>query len=103
MTGTLHRTWRIGLIAAAARYAGVGISAHCIDRIRGLPAAPLILGALAGTPRSRADAAVLLLLGALPLAVSTWWSAATPLLAVLCLLPGWPQRSRSTGADPLPG
>ena len=102
MTGTLHRTWRIGLVAAAL-YAWVGISAHGIDRILGLPAALLILAALAVTPRSRAVAAVLLLLGALPLAVSTWWSAATPLLAVLCLLPGWPQRSRTTGADPLPG
>ena len=84
----------IGSLAAAA---------NGIDRIRGLPGALLILGALAVTPRSRAVAAVLLFLGALPLAVSTWWSAATPLLAVLCLLLGWPQRSRSTGADPLPG
>jgi hypothetical protein len=102
MTGTRRRTWRIGLVAAA-RYAGVGISAHGINRIRGLPAAPLILGALTGTPRSRAVAAVLLPLGALPLAVSTWCNAATPLLAVLRLLPGWPQRSRTTSADPLPG
>jgi hypothetical protein len=103
MTGTRHRTWRTGLVAAAALYAGVGISAHGIDRIRGLPTALLILGALAVTPRSRAVAAVLLLRGALPLAVSSWWSAATPLLAVLRLLPGWPQRSRSTGAKTLPG
>jgi hypothetical protein len=103
MTGTRHRTWRTGLVAAAALYAGVGISAHGTDRIRGLPTALLILGALAVTPRSRAVAAVLLLLGALPLAVSTWWSAATPLLAVLRPLPGWPQRSRTTSADPLPG
>ena len=102
MTGTRHRTWRTGLVAAA-RYAGVGISAHGIDRIRGLPAALLILGALAVTPRARAVAAVLLLRGALPLAVSTWCSAATPLLAVLRPLPGWPQRSRTTSADPLPG
>jgi hypothetical protein len=103
MTGTLHRTWRIGLVAAAARYAGVGISAHGTDRTLAPPGALLILCALAGTPRSRAVAAVLLLRGALPLAVSTWWSVATPLLAVLCPLLGWPQRSRSTGADPLPG
>ena len=103
MTGTRRRTWRIGLIAAAARYAGVGISAHGTDQTLAPPAAPLILAALAVTPRSRAVAAVLLPLGAPPLAVSTWCSAATPLLAVLRLLPGWPQRSRSTGADPLAG
>ena len=104
MTGTLHRTWRIGLVVVlAALYAWVGISAHGIDRILGLAGALLILGALAVTPRSRAVAAVLLLLGALPLAVTTWWSVATPLLAVLCLLLGWPRRSRTTGAEPLPG
>jgi hypothetical protein len=104
MTGTLYRTRRIGLVVAAALYAWVGISAHGIRRILGLPGALLILGALAVTSRSRAVAAVLLLLGALPLAVSSWWSsAATPLLAVLRVLPGWPQRSRTTGAKTLPG
>jgi hypothetical protein len=102
MTGTLHRTRRIGPVAAALN-AWVRISAHGINRTLGLPAALLILGARAVTPRSRAVAAVRLLLGAPPLAVSTWWSAATPLLAVLRLLPGWPQRSRASSADPLPG
>ena len=43
------------------------------------------------------------LLGALPLAVSCWWSVPIPLLAVLRVLPGWPQRSRITGAKTLPG
>jgi hypothetical protein len=28
--------------------------------------------------------------GRAPLALTTWWSVATPLLAVLCLLLGWP-------------
>lgn len=88
MTGTRYRTWRIGPVAGA-RYTEVGISAHGINRILGLPAAPRILGALAVTPRS--------------LAASTWWRATAPLHAVLRPLPGWPQRSRSTGADPLPG
>ena len=101
MTGTLHRTWRIGL-AAAALY-GVGVSARGIDRTLGLPAALLILDALTVTPRSRAVAAVLLILGPLPLAVTTWWSVATPLLAVPCPLLGRPQRSRTTGAKTLPG
>lgn len=55
MTGTLHRTWRIGLfVVIAALYAWVGISAQGIDRILGL------------------------------------------LLAALCLLLGWPLRSRTT-------
>ena len=84
----------IGSLAAAA---------NGIDRIRGLPAALLILDALTVTPRSRAVAAVLLILGPLPLAVTTWWSVATPLLAVPCPLLGRPQRSRTTGAKTLPG
>jgi hypothetical protein len=97
VTGTLHRTWRIGLVVVlAALYAWIGISAHGVDRILGLAGALLILGTLAVTARSRAVAAVLLLLGALPLAVTTWWSVATPLLAALCLLLAWPLRSRAT-------
>ena len=46
----------------------------------GLTGAVLVIGALAVTPRYRAVA-----------------------LAVLRLLPGWPQRSRTTGAKTLPG
>ncbi|WP_329347863.1 hypothetical protein OG226_03610 [Streptomyces sp. NBC_01261] len=34
-------------------------------------------------------AMVVLAAGALPLAVITWWSIATPVLAVLVLLLGW--------------
>ena len=88
MTGILHRTWRIGLVAAAALFAWVGISTHGIDRTLGLPGALLILGALTVTPRSRGVAAVLLLRGALPLAVSTWWSVATPLPPICSAKPG---------------
>jgi len=32
---------------------------------------------------------VLLVAGAVPLAVLTWWSIVTPILAVLALLLGW--------------
>jgi len=32
---------------------------------------------------------VLLAVGALPLAVTTWWSIVTPLLAALAMLLGW--------------
>ena len=104
MTGTVHRSRRIGLVVViAALYAWVGIFAHGIDRIFVVAGALLVLAALAITSRSRAVAAVLLLLGALPLAVSTRWSAAIPLLAVLCLLLGWPWRSRITGPRTLPG
>ena len=66
----------------------------------GLTGAVLVIAAPAVTPRYGAVAAVLLLLGALPRSVSTWWSV-TPLLAASCLLLGRPLRSR--GADTLPG
>ena len=79
----------------AALYAWVGVSLHGPDQLLGLIAAPLIIAALAVDPRSRPTAACLLLLGALPLAVATWWSVATPLLAVLCLILGWPLASRT--------
>ena len=43
----------------------------------------------------------LLLVGALPFAVLTWWSLASPLLALLALAIGLPTlRSRSAGAEP---
>jgi hypothetical protein len=68
----------------------------------GLTGAVLVIAALAVTPRYCAVAAVLLLLGALPLAASTWWGVATPLVVALCLLLGRPLRGRATGADTLP-
>lgn len=103
MTRNLQQTWRTALVVIiAALYAWVGVSMHGPDQFLGLIGAPLIVGALAVAPRSRPIAAGLLLLGALPLAVATWWSIATPLLAVLCLVLGWPLRSRTSGADPTP-
>lgn len=101
MTRNLQQTWRSGLVVViAALYAWVGVSMHGPDQLLGLIGAPLIVAALAVAPRSRPTAAGLLLLGALPLAVATWWSVATPLLAVLALLLGWPLPSRTSPAGP---
>jgi hypothetical protein len=103
MTRDLQQTWRTGLVVViAALYAWVGVSMHGPDQLLGLIGAPLIVAALAVAPRSRPTATGLLLLGALPLAVITWWSVATPLLAVLCLLLGWPLPSRTGRVDPTP-
>ena len=60
----------------------------------------MIIAALTVAPRSRPTAAALLQLGRAPLALTTWWSVATPLFAVLCLLLGWPLPSRTSPADP---
>ncbi|MDT7553364.1 MAG: hypothetical protein QOI16_1900 [Pseudonocardiales bacterium] len=101
MTRNLQQTWRTALVVViAALYAWVGVSLHGADQLLGLIGAPLIVTAVAVAPRSRPTAAGLLLLGALPLAMTTWWSVVTPLLAVLCLLLGWPLRSRTSPADP---
>lgn len=101
MTRNHQQTWRIGLVVViAALFAWVGVSMHGPDQLLGLIAAPLIITALVVAPRSRPTAAGLLLLGTLPLAVTTWWSVATPLLAVLCLFLGWPLPSRTRTVDP---
>ncbi len=84
-------SWRIGLVLViAVLYAWIGFSAHGLDRVLGLVGAVLIVGAVAAADRSRSAAIALLLLGTLPLAVVTWWSLATPLLAVLCIVLCWP-------------
>ena len=102
MTRSLQQTWRIGLVVVlAALYAWVGVSMHGPAQLLGLIGAPLIIAAIAVAPRSRSTATAMLLLGTLPLALTTWWSVATPLLAVLCLLLGWPRRGRGTDADTL--
>jgi hypothetical protein len=102
MTRNLQQTWRTALVVViAALYAWVGVSMHGPDQLLGLVGALLIIAALVVAPRSRPTATALLLLGALPIAVTTWWSVATPLLAVLCLLLGWPLPSRTSPTDPI--
>jgi hypothetical protein len=81
--------------AAALLYGWIGLAAPGTTRILGLAGAALIAAALtvatrAPTTRWRTPAAsALLLAGVLPLAVNTWWSLTTPVLAVLALTLGW--------------
>jgi hypothetical protein len=90
MNDTLRRTWPAILVAVLALfYIWIGVAAHGWDRILGLGGGVLILAAIAATHRSVSAASVLLIVGALPLAVATWWSIATPVLAILVLLLGW--------------
>lgn len=89
MNDTSYRSWPTALTAIVALlYAWVGVAAHGWDRVLGIIGALLILAALVVAQRSRTVAAVLLVAGALPLAVVTWWSVVTPLLAILALLLG---------------
>jgi hypothetical protein len=92
MKRSLQRAWLSALTAIVALlYAWVGLAAHGLDRALGLVGAVAITAALAVASRSRPAAMALLLLGALPLAIHSWFSIATPVLAVLCLFFGWPR------------
>ena len=48
-------------------------------------------------------AITLLLIGALPLAISTWWSIATPVLAILAVVLGWMAIRTVASGPSLPG
>jgi hypothetical protein len=90
MNETSRRTWPIVLVCVPALlYVWVGFAAHGWDRVWGLAGGLLILTAV-GVARSSVPIAItLLVIGALPLAVATWWSIATPVLGILALVLGW--------------
>jgi hypothetical protein len=90
MNDTVRRTWpAIGVAVLALFYLWIGAAAHGWDRILGLAGGVLILAAVAAARRSVSAAYTLLVLGALPLAIVTWWSIATPVLAIVVLILGW--------------
>ena len=90
MNETLRRTWPVVLVTIVALlYLWVGTAAHGWDRVWGLAGGLAILAAVAVGRRYLAAAVAVLVLGALPLAVITWWSIATPVLAILALVLGW--------------
>lgn len=75
--------------------AWIGLACQGVIRVLGLLGAVLILAALAVAGRSRRVATVLLLAGALPLPIVTWWSLVSPAVAVLCLAFGIPAVRRA--------
>jgi len=90
MNDTVRRIWpAIGVAVLALFYLWIGAAAHGWDRILGLAGGVFILAAVATAGRSWPAAYPLLVLGALPLAIVTWWSIATPVLAVVVLILGW--------------
>jgi hypothetical protein len=98
MNDTVRRTWpAIGVAVLALCYLWIGATAHGWDRVLGLAGGTLILAAVAVAAAHRCESAAypLLLTGALPLAIVTWWSIATPVLAIVVLLLGRPLRSRT--------
>ena len=90
MNETLRRTWPIVLVCVVALlYLWIGVAAHGWDRVWGLAGGLLILTAVAVARRSVPIAITLLVIGALPLAIATWWSIATPMLGILAVVLGW--------------
>ncbi|WP_454858329.1 hypothetical protein [Promicromonospora soli] len=82
--------WARGLtVILAGLYAWIGLAGHGLDRILGLTGAVLVVVALLLARTSRPTAAVLLVVGVLPLAVAAWWSVVAPLVGLLALLLGW--------------
>jgi hypothetical protein len=90
-SGTLDvvsRNWLTGLTATlAVFYACIGINAG-IGQVAGIVGAVVIVSALPdrGLPRWLRE--ILLVIGAVPLAVFTWWSVVTPVLAILVIAIG---------------
>ena len=90
MNEILRRNWPMVLVGVVALlYLWVGVATHGWDRVWGLAGGVVILVAVAVARRSFGVALALLVIGALPLAVATWWSIATPVLAILALILGW--------------
>jgi hypothetical protein len=85
----LKRRWMGILTAAVAMlYVYVGINSRGADMAVGLTGAALILLTLPELGLSWWIRESLLILGALPLAVMTWWSVVTPILAILAIVIG---------------
>jgi hypothetical protein len=90
MNSKMRTWWARGLTATlAALYGWIGLASHGLDRTFALAGAALILTALILARTSRPAAAILLAVGALPLAVAAWWSIVAPLSGLLALLLGW--------------
>jgi hypothetical protein len=95
-----HR-WRIGLVSlCGAYYIFLGATALGAAGVLGIIGGLLIWGAMALASRSHRVALVLLIVGALPFAVATWWSVITPLIAAVALALGRKTIRHTTFAAP---
>jgi hypothetical protein len=89
MIATIQRNWWVGLTAILAiYYLAIGVTVGRTTGVAAILGAILIGSRLGIGTRSGWMAAALLVVGSLPLAVLTWWSAITPSLAALALICG---------------
>lgn len=83
--------WRLVLLVllgAFEVFLGADALPATVGELGLLGGALVIASVLAAVRYSRGVAAVLLILGAVPFAVLTWWSVVTPLIAVAALIIG---------------
>ena len=81
--------WRAGLVALCGLfYVFLGATALGVAGALGIVGSALIWGSLRAAPHGHRTAYALLLVGAVPFAVATWWSVVTPLVALLALAIG---------------
>lgn len=86
------------IVVLGGLYVYVAIYDAGIERFIGVLGGIGIVGAVFVKRRSRQTAGGLLLLGALPLAILTWWSIVTPLIAGLAILLAALSLSRKRGS-----
>lgn len=95
----ITQRWAMVLTTALGGcYLLVAADAGGIVRWGGIASAAGIIAAPWIATRTRAAATALLVLGAVPFAAATWWSAVTPMVGVLALVTGFIaiQEMRST-------
>lgn len=89
MKANVQPFWWVGLtVILALYYAATGVLTGRSIAIVAILGAVLIGSALALRMRSKLAASALLVLGALPLGILTWWSLVTPILATLTIICG---------------
>ncbi|MDQ2894150.1 MAG: hypothetical protein M3Y09_00640 [Actinomycetota bacterium] len=92
LAGAIHEPrWLRGLIVVlGGYYVFLGGDSHGSARVAGVLGAAVICAAVLAARHSARLARTLLVVGALPFAVLTWWSVVTPLAALLILAIGLP-------------
>lgn len=81
-----ERHWRNALLAlCGAYYILLGATALGVVGAVGILGGLLVWTAIGVAPHSHRAARILLVVGALPFALLTWWSAVTPLIAIVTL------------------
>jgi hypothetical protein len=100
---TIRRNWSAILLAIlAATYLALGLALQGFAGLVGIAGAGAVAGAPAVRRRSHARSMALVLLGAVPFAVLTYWSVVTPLAAILMLALGRFALRTPTVDNPIP-